>query len=126
MTRWPRHPTIYEINTWAWLHELSEEAQRPVALGNVPPQVWDGLASYGFDAVWFMGVWERSPAGVAIASQNDGLVGEFRRVLPDFHVRDNVGSAYCIRGYRVDARLSGAEGLAMARAELRERGMRLI
>jgi glycosidase len=126
MMRWPRHPTIYEINTWVWLHELSEEAQRHMSLGTVPSQVWDGLASYGCDAVWLMGVWERSPAGVAISMNNADLVGEFRRVLPDFSAQDNIGSAYCIKGYRVDARLGGAEGLAMARAQLAERGMRLI
>src|SRR6185503_19167528 len=89
-------------------------------------ETWDALASYGFDAVWFMGVWERSPAGVAISLQNDGLMAEFRRVLPDFTVQDNVGSAYCVRDYRVDARLGGPEGLAHARRELAERGMRLI
>ena len=27
MTPWSQHPTIYEINTWVWLHELSEQAQ---------------------------------------------------------------------------------------------------
>ena len=38
MTHWSRRPTIYEINTCVWLHELSEQAQRPVTLGNVPTQ----------------------------------------------------------------------------------------
>ena len=23
MNPWPKHPVIYEINTWVWLHELS-------------------------------------------------------------------------------------------------------
>ena len=124
--RWVRRPTIYEINTWVWLHELSGQTRRPVTLGDVPRETWDALASYGFDAVWFMGVWERSPAGVAISLQNDGLTAEFRRVLPDFTVQDNVGSAYCVKDYRVDARLGGPEGLAHARRELAERGMRLI
>jgi len=47
-----------------------------------------------FDAVWFMGVWERSPAGIAIAMQNRGLLEDFRRALPDFSVKDNAGSPY--------------------------------
>ena len=126
MTPWSRHPTIYEINTWVWLHELSEQAQRPVTLGNVPTQVWDGLAFYGCDAVWLMGVWERSPAGIAVSMRNDALVNEFRRVLSDFTAQDNVGSAYCVKDYRVDARLGGPKGLAQARSELAARGMRLI
>ena len=125
-TGWPRHPVIYEINTWVWLHELSEQAQRPITLGNVPTAVWEAIAAYGFDAVWLMGVWERSPAGIAISLRNESLVGEFRRVLPDFHTEDNVGSAYCIRDYRVDAHLGGPEGLAQARGQLAERGVRLM
>ena len=65
--RWARRPTIYEINTWVWLHELSGQTRRPVTLGDVPRETWDALASYGFDAVWLMGVWERSPEGLRLA-----------------------------------------------------------
>jgi glycosidase len=126
VAQWPRHPTIYEINSWVWLYELSERARRPITLGTVPTTQWDAIAAYGVDAVWFMGVWERSPAGVAISMRNAALVAEFRRVLPDFTHEDNVGSAYCIRNYRVDARLGGPEGLAHARAQLAKRGMRLV
>ena len=25
MPRWPRYPTIYEINTWVWLADLSQK-----------------------------------------------------------------------------------------------------
>jgi hypothetical protein len=52
MTSWPRFPTIYEINTWVWLFELGEKMGRPVDLRSVPSQEWDGIAAYGFDAVW--------------------------------------------------------------------------
>ena len=126
MTTWPCHPTIYEINTWVWLSQLGEQARRPITLADVPKKVWDGLASYGVDAVWLMGVWERSPAGIAISMQNDSLLSEFRRVLPDFSEEDNIGSAYCVKDYRVDERLGGPDGLAQARRQLAERGMRLI
>src|SRR4029077_7133472 len=80
----------------------------------------------GFDSAWFMGVWERSPAGIAIANQNKGLVDDFRRALPDFRPEDNVGSPYCVRRYVVDTHLGGPEGLAIARQELSKRGMNLI
>ena len=50
---------MYEINTWVWLEELSARSGRPVNLGSVPAVEWDALAQLGFDAVWFMGVWER-------------------------------------------------------------------
>ena len=74
------------------------------------------------DAVWFMGVWERSPAGIDIANKNEGLLTDFRRALPDYRTEDNVGSPYCVRRYEVDDRLGGTEGLAAARQELAQAG----
>ena len=123
---WPLYPSLYEINTWVWLSELSERYGTSVSLCSVPPADWDAIAAYGFDAVWLMGVWERSPAGIAIASKNNGLLEDFRRALPDFRPEDNVGSPYCVRRYVVDPHLGGPEGLAVARRELARRGMNLV
>src|SRR6187399_1878670 len=113
MNPWARHPVIYEINTWAWLTDLGRKYQRPVHLGTVPEEEWEAMASGGFDAVWFMGVWERSPAGINISMRNQGLLGDFRRALSDFSPEDNVGSPYCVRRYVVDEHLGGPKGLAM-------------
>jgi glycosidase len=126
MSIWPRYPTLYEINTWVWLSELSLKTGTSVDLSAVPSAEWDAIAKFGFDAVWLMGVWERSPAGIAIANQNKNLVDDFRRALADFRPEDNVGSAYCIRRYVVDKHLGGPEGLAIARQELAKRGMKLL
>jgi glycosidase len=126
MKPWPKHPVIYEINTWVWLGELSVKYSRPVTLSTVPPQEWDALSSLGVDAVWFMGVWERSPKGIQVALKDEGLMSEFQWVLPDFVPQDVVGSPYCVRRYVVDDHLGGPEGLAAARRMLRERGIRLI
>jgi Alpha amylase, catalytic domain len=123
---WPRYPTVYEINTWVWLAELSSKTRAPVDLGSVPSSQWDAIAALGFDAVWLMGVWERSPAGIAIANKNSDLLDDFRRALPDFRPEDNVGSPYCVRRYEVDARLGGTQGLAVARKQLAKRGLRLL
>ena len=126
MLSWPRRPIIYEINTVVWLQELSRREGKLVTLGTVPTQEWDALALYGFDAVWLMGVWERSPAGIRIARGNSGLHAEFGRALSDYQPEDIVGSAYCIRRYVVDDQLGGPNGLAAARKMLADRGMRLI
>ncbi len=126
MKSWPKYPAIYEINTFVWLNELSGKHGRQVTLGTVPDDEWDYIASLGFDAVWFMGVWERSPAGRKIALANTGLMTEFRNVLPDFTEKDLVGSAYCVKNYVVDRQIGGPEGLAHARDLLARRGMRLI
>ena len=111
---------IYEVNTWVWLHELG------ASLAGVAPEAWDDVALPGVDAVWLMGVWERSPLGVAIAEQNESLLTSFREALPDVEPDDDVGSPYCIRRYVVDERLGGPDGLAAARAELARRGVRLV
>ena len=123
---WPKYPAVYEINTWVWLADLSTKYGVFIELGSVPTAEWDAIAEFGFDAVWLMGVWERSPLGIAIANRNEGLLDSFRKALPDFHPLDNVGSPYCVRRYEVDQLLGGPEGLAAARKELARRGMRLI
>jgi hypothetical protein len=126
MNPWPKYPIIYEINTWVWLRELCLKSGKPVTLATVPSEEWDRLSSLGFDAVWFMGVWERSPAGIKISMRNTGLLEDFKRALPDFSAEDNVGSPYCVRRYAVDQHLGGPGGLAAARRELAKRGIRLI
>jgi hypothetical protein len=126
MPIWPRYPTIYEINTWAWLFELSEKTGRYVDLGSVSSLTWDRIAGHGFNSVWLMGVWQRSPASIAVANCNNRLIEEFKRALSDFQPQDNIGSAYSVRRYVVDQGLGGPEGLAVARRELARRGIRLI
>jgi glycosidase len=121
-----RHPFIYEINTWVWLDELSAHEGTPIDLASVPGNEWDAVAALGFDVVWLMGVWERSPAGIATALEDAGLMESFRRALPDFQTGDVVGSPYCIRDYTVDAHLGGPSALAAARAALAERGVGLL
>ncbi|HXX80612.1 MAG TPA: alpha-amylase family glycosyl hydrolase [Thermodesulfovibrionales bacterium] len=126
MNPWPKHPVIYEINTWVWLNELSRKYNRLITLSTVPQEEWDNLSSFSVDAIWFMGVWERSPKGIQVAIKNEGLMADFHQVLPDLRPGDIVGSPYCVRRYVVDAHLGGPEGLVAARKILRDRGMRLI
>ena len=44
MKTWPKHPVIYEINTWVWLGELSRKYRKSVDLATVPEQEWDAIA----------------------------------------------------------------------------------
>ncbi|TPG34951.1 alpha-amylase [Mycobacterium hodleri] len=127
-TRWAsaRHPFIYEINTWPWVTGLSASAGTPVDLSTVPDEHWDAIADFGFDAVWLMGVWQRSPAGAAVALANRDLVAECLAALPDWTPQDVVGSPFCIRNYEVDEYLGGRAGLAAARSALAGRGLALI
>ena len=123
---WPQDPVIYEVNTAIWLESLSRSAGRHLTLADVSPSDWDAVTPEGVDAVWLMGVWERSPAGLAIAKANDALMASFRDALPDLTDDDIIGSPYCVRRYVADDRFGGTEGLATARAALTTRGKRLI
>ncbi len=125
-TSWPRRPIIYEINTWVWLNSLSQHYERAIKLDCVPMEQWNAIALTGVDAVWLMGVWERSPEGIRIANENADLQASFRHLLPDYTIADNVGSAYCVRRYIVDEHLGGPAGLAIAREMLAQRGLRLL
>jgi len=118
--RLPPRPTVYEINTAVWLERLGCE------LGEVPAAEWEALAALPVDAVWLMGVWERSPAGLAIALTDPELEAGNRAALPDLGPEDVIGSPYCVRDYVVEERFGGRAALAAAREALADRGLGLI
>jgi Alpha amylase, catalytic domain len=124
--RLPRRPTIYEINTAVWLQRLGRERGRALALDEVPAAEWDALAALPVDAIWLMGVWQRSPAGLRIALEDPALDAANRAALPDLCAEDVIGSPYCVRDYVVDERFGGPAALAAAREQLAARGLGVI
>ena len=117
-------PTIYEINTAVWLEQLGHGV--PLRLDEVPGEAWDEIASLPVDAVWLMGVWQRSPAGLQIALSNPEITRANGAALPDVQPNDVIGSPYCVRAYEVDPRFGGDDALAAARAALAQRRLGLI
>src|SRR5918998_825532 len=126
MSRWPKFPSVYEINTWVWLDDLSRAEGRPLTLGGVPDSELKRIAEYRFDAVWLMGVWERSPGVREFTRGYAGWQEEFRRALPDLSERDVVGSPYAIYDYCVDPAVGGDKELAELRERLKRLGLLLI
>ena len=82
--QWPKRPVIYEIDSWAWLNELSRNYGRPIKLGDIPKEVWDSIAELCIDSVWLMGVWERSLESIRIVNENASLQAVFQGSLPDY------------------------------------------
>jgi len=119
-------PSVYEINTAVWLERLGRPHGRPLLLDEVPGTSWDALAALPIDAVWLMGVWQRSPAGLQIALSDPQLDAGNRAALPDLRPEDVIGSPYCVRDYVVDERFGGTAALATARRQLADRGVALI
>jgi len=126
MSGWPDQPVIYEINTAVWLDAVSRAAGRRMTLADVSARDWDAVTPPGVDAVWLMGVWRRSPAGLALADADPELRETFRETLPDLRPTDVFGSPYCVRQYVVDDALGGPAALAVARDALADRRVRLI
>jgi hypothetical protein len=123
-TPWPDDPVVLEIDAWVWLDELSGRLSRPVTLGDIPDAAWDTTLPASCDAVWLMGVWERSPFAAKRAWEVWG--DEARRLVPGASLREVPGSPYAVRRYAVDGRLGGDAGLAVARRQLARRGVRLM
>ena len=120
------HPHLYEINTWAWLEKLSAPLGRSIKLADVPDAEWDAIARLGFDIVWLMGVWQRSPESRRIKLGNPANHAEFDRALPGWKPDDVIGSAYAVAQYVPDPRIGTWESLDAVRAKLRARGIALF
>ena len=99
------NPNLYEINTAAWLLELSQKQGEPVNLGNIPVAEWDKLKAAGMDYVWLMGIWKRSPQSRQIFLNSAQLRASAETSSPGFKVEDVKGSPYAIQAYEPDPSL---------------------
>ena len=120
------HPHLYEINTWVWLEQLSAKHGRAIHLGDVPDTEWDAIAKRGFDVVWLMGVWQRSPESRRITLEDPTNFQRYDRALPGWQLDDVIGSPYAVTAYVPDPRIGTWEGLDRARQKLRDRGIALF
>ncbi len=117
---------ISEINTWVWLSDLEKKYHKSLTLDSIPEEEWDDLAGMGFNCVWLMGIWCRSPFGRKVSQENTDLYEEYTRSLPDWKMDDLPGSPYCIKEYSVDPRFGGNAALIQLRKTLNSRKMKLI
>ena len=118
--------TMYEINTAAWLSQLTEKYQRPIHLDSIPDVECEPFTAHHIDTVWLMGVWQRSPLAVEQTKKDTGLMEYFHTVIPNFTDDDVIGSPYAVRAYDVDERFGGRSALAIFRQQLRRRGIQLL
>ena len=121
-----KNPELFEINTAAWLFELSQKLGKPYCSADVPSEEWDNLKALGMDLVWLMGVWNRSQEGRKLNLNSKEFRAFFETVLPTCSVEDIIGSCFSISSYGPDPLVGTWEDLAHARDELHKRGMGLI
>jgi len=119
-------PSLYQINTRAWLTELSRQSSTSATLDDIPDAELDRLAAMGFDWVWFLSVWQTGLVGREISRKNPEWRKEFQETLPDLREEDIAGSGFAITGYRVNPQMCGDAALARLRQRLQQRGLRLM
>ncbi len=122
----PLHPSLYEINTRVWLNELSARLGRRVTLDQVPDETLDQLATFGFDWVWLLGVWQTGPLSRQVSRTDADCLRAYRVLLPDFTEADICGSPFAVAGYTVHSDFGGDQALARLRERLDRRGIRLL
>jgi hypothetical protein len=122
----PRYPSLLEINTRAWLCQLSREAGKPIMLAEIGDATLDELAGQGLDWIWLLSVWQTGAASRAVSRGNPAWRAEFQSALPDLTEEDISGSGFAIGAYDVDEALGGKAALAEFRARLAKRGLRLM
>jgi hypothetical protein len=120
------HPHLYEINTWTWLEQLSARLKKNITLAEVPDSEWDALATQGFNIIWLMGVWQRSPISRQLALQNPANAAQFNLALPGWKPEDVISSPYAVTAYFPDPRIGTWQALDAAREKLRARGIALF
>ncbi len=120
------HPHLYEINTWAWLETLSSRLHGLIKLGDVPDSEWDALAQRGFDVIWLMGVWQRSPESRRLALTDPNNPPLYNRALPGWVPGDVIASPYSVAAYVPDPRIGTWRDLDLVRDKLHKRGMALF
>jgi hypothetical protein len=121
-----RYPSLYQINTRAWLTDLSRTPGRPATLDDIPDADLDRLAQIGFDWVWLLSVWQTGTAAQQVSRSHAEWRKEFHETLPDLCDEDIPGSGFAVTDYAVHAGLGGAAALARLRERLKARGLRLM
>jgi hypothetical protein len=120
------NPSLYQINTRVWLHELGQALGRPARLDDVPDESLDRIASDGFDWIWLLGVWQTGEAGRDVSRRQPEWQREYHELLPDGTTDDICGSPFAVKEYVVNGDFGGPRALEDFRERLAGRGVRLM
>ena len=120
------YPHLYEINTQLFLNRLSAGDNAAPLLTELPDDIWKAFSARGFDLVWLMGVWKRSPASRQEALRAKGLRERYDVVLPGWKNDDVTGSPYAVYEYNLDPLFGPQDGLRNLRTQLNQNNLGLI
>jgi hypothetical protein len=120
------NPLIIEINSFPFLSRMSQKYGKSLTLDDIPDKEWQHYAESGFDLVWLMGVWQRSPAARGLALDNSDLKRAYDLTLPGWKEQDIAGSPYAVYSYSPDSRLGSKKILSLIKKKLNDMGLGLI
>jgi glycosidase len=109
---WMPRVVLLAKNCSVWLDQLSGRYGRPIrTLDQIPDEELDKLAGWNFNALWLIGIWERS--------------GASRRIKHIMGNIDAVSSAYSLYDYRIADDLGGEAAFQNLNERAKARGIRL-
>ena len=109
---WMPRTVMIAKSTFVWLDQLSKQYRRGIhRLDQVPDEELDTLARRGFNALWLIGVWERSKASQRIKH----LTGN----------PEAAASAYSLFDYTIAEDLGGESAYLNLRDRAMARGIRM-
>ncbi len=111
-TDWMPKVVLLAKNIYVWLYQLSKKYNQEIRkLDQIPDEELDTLASYGFNALWLIGIWERSTASRKIKQLSGNP--------------EALASAYSIYDYVISNDLGGEEAYQNLNQRCWNRGIRL-
>lgn len=109
---WMPRLVMIAKNTLVWLDQLSKKYNRTIdRLDLIPDEELDILAQRGFNGLWLIGLWERSPASRTVKQ----ICGN----------PDAASSAYSLMDYSIAGELGGAESMARLKERCWNKGIRM-
>jgi glycosidase len=109
---WMPNLVLLAKTVYVWLDQLGKKYGRAIAtLEEIPNEELDLLARWGFNGLWLIGIWERSPAS--------------RRIKQKCGNPEALASAYSLFRYEVAADLGGEKALQNLKYRAMARGIRL-
>jgi glycosidase len=109
---WMPNVVMMAKSALVWLWQLSRSYGRDIrTLDAIPDEELDALASRGFNALWLIGLWERSPASAEIKRRCGNP--------------EAAASAYSLFDYEISGELGGWPALERLRERCSWRGLRL-
>jgi glycosidase len=108
-THWIPEVVMIAKNVYVWLHQLSEKYKREIKrLDQIPDEELDTLVNWNFNALWLIGIWERSSASRKIKH----LTGNISAVssaysLYDYVIADELGGEHAFQNLKDRAWIRG-------------------